>query len=214
MATSDVTIVAKRKMAIYAYCNLICFIVQVATVFFLVQQDFAGYLFTDLHNEYNESEPRIPIKMQAEFETTGWLFVAIFQGLFVLRGLPCMNPGPHYVNTLILKIKFSFCLLCILLTSSMFSFQMFLSLTKNTWTWYYIAFLFIPLSGYFLLKLTVQYLLYNKVKYKDDGRELVNFADYVTIQITFPLINCWITYQTLYSLFQTMAELCPIDPAN
>lgn len=120
-----------------------------------------------------------------------------------------MSPGPHYVNTLLLKIKFSFCLLCILLTLSMFTFQLFIEVQKQNE--YYIFFLFIPLGGYFVLKLVSHYLIYRRIKYKDDGRELVNFADFVTIQMTFPAINCWITYQLLYSVFRAMAELCPID---
>lgn len=36
LAASDVTIVTKRKMSIYAYCNLICFIVQMISIYLLV----------------------------------------------------------------------------------------------------------------------------------------------------------------------------------
>ena len=60
--------------------------------------------------------------MQPEVEAVGWFLVVFLQGVFVLRGLPCFSPGQHYVNCLLLKIKFSFCLLCITLTATIFAF--------------------------------------------------------------------------------------------
>ena len=97
-----------------------------------------------------------------------------------------MKPGPHYVNTQLLKIQFSFAFLCLLLTLSLFLIYQFEQ--KK------IYFIFIPLAGFIILKLVVHYLIYKRIKYKDDGRELVSFADFFTIQLTFPFINSWITY--------------------
>ena len=141
-----------------------------------------------------DSQPRIPIRMEVEIELIGWLMVLLFQGMFVLRGLPCMEPGPHYVNTLLLKIQFKFVVLCIILTASICSYQLLITVNQNRSNQYDFLFLFIPLGGFIVLKLIVHYLIYVRVKYKDDGRELVNMYDFITIQVTFPSINCWVTY--------------------
>ena len=114
-----------------------------------------------------------------------------------------MQPGPHYVNTVLLKIKFAFCLICLMLTVDILLIS-YLGSQR-----FYV--LFVPLLGFILLKLAVHYLIYLKVKYKDDGRELVSFSDFFTIQVCFPAINAWITYQTLYVLFLTVSMLCPTD---
>lgn len=39
----------------------------------------------------------------------------------------------------------------------------------------------------------------------------MSFADFFTIQVTFPAMNAWITYQTLYVFFITISMLCPTD---
>lgn len=40
----------------------------------------------------------------------------------------------------------------------------------------------------------VSFLLYDKVKYKDDGRELVGFIEFITIHVTFPVLNAFTSY--------------------
>ena len=97
-----------------------------------------------------------------------------------------MKPGPHYVNTVLLKIRFWFFLLCLLLIVDV------ILISKLYKTKFY--YIMIPLLGFILLKLELHYFLYLKVKYKDDGRELVTISDFVTIQVCFPAINAWITY--------------------
>ena len=84
-----------------------------------------------------------------------------------------MQPGPHYVNTVLLKVKFAFCVFCLMLTVDILLVS-YLESQK-----FYV--LFVPLGGFILTKLVVHYLIYSKVKYKDDGRELVSFADFFTI---------------------------------
>ena len=38
------------------------------------------------------------------------------------------------------------------------------------------------------------YLIYKPLKYKDDGRDVVGWLDFVTIHTTFPAINAWVSY--------------------
>lgn len=40
----------------------------------------------------------------------------------------------------------------------------------------------------------IQVFLYGRVKYKDDGRELVSIVEFITIHVTFPVLNAWISY--------------------
>ena len=58
------------------------------------------------------------------------------------------------------------------------------------------------------LKLTVHYLIYRPLKYKDDGRDVVSFIDFITIHCTFPAINAWISYQMFYSAMITVTTIC------
>ena len=74
--------------------------------------------------------------------------------------------------------------------------------TKNLY------FLFAPIVAYILLKIIVQYLIYQPLKYKDDGRDVVSFIDFITIHVTFPTINAWISYNLYFSLMVTAATIC------
>ena len=52
-------------------------------------------------------------------------------------------------------------------------------------------------------------LIYRTVKYKDDGRDLVTGWDFVTIHVTFPFINAWVSYQIVYVAIVAFCALCP-----
>ena len=47
------------------------------------------------------------------------------------------------------------------------------------------------------------------MKYKDDGRELVSWFEFLTIHVTFPVINAWISYQLAYEINVVLALTCP-----
>ena len=101
-----------------------------------------------------------------------------------MRGLDEFRRSVHYKNCLMLKIRFNFVFLC-----SMFIVA-FVIVPKLFTEWVMVTLI--------LLKLIIWKSLYRKVKYRDDGRELVSFVDFVTIHVTFPILNAWLTYQTLY----------------
>ena len=101
----------------------------------------------------------------------------------MLRGLDEFRGSVHYKNCLMLKIRFNFVILCVMLTT-----VIFMSPYLNT-EWIFGIFILLKFVGY--------HTLYRKVKYSDDGRELVSLVDFVTIHVTFPVMNAWLSYQTL-----------------
>ena len=59
-----------------------------------------------------------------------------------------------------------------------------------------------------VLIVVIFYLIYKPLKYKDDGRDVVNWLDFVTIHMTFPAINVWASYQLYYSILITVTTMC------
>jgi len=132
--------------------------------------------------------------------------------LFVLRGLPFMRPGSHYVNCLLLKIKFWFIALCLLMALSLIT----ISYTDSK----ILYFVMIPFASLLILKcksstyfnhlkVVLHALIYRRVKYKDDGRDLVTVADFVALHVTFPFINAWVSYQIVYVSSIALCAMCP-----
>ena len=68
--------------------------------------------------------------------------------------------------------------------------------------------LLLPCVMFVILKLVVQYMIYEPVKYKDDGRDVVTVADFITIHVTFPVMNAWVTYQMYFSMIATITTIC------
>ena len=58
---------------------------------------------------------------------------------------------------------------------------------------------------------SIHYTIYRPLKYKDDGRDVVSWLDFVTIHMTFPLINAWVSYQLYYCLMITITTACSTD---
>lgn len=59
-----------------------------------------------------------------------------------------------------------------------------------------------------LLKLCSSYM-YHKVKYLDDGRDLVSAPDFVSIHVAVSIMNSWMTYICIYTSAINFARLCP-----
>lgn len=57
-------------------------------------------------------------------------------------------------------------------------------------------------------------LIYRKIKYKDDGRELVTGWQFLTNHVSFAYINAWCTYQMFYVVFNSWELLCPYKPQS
>lgn len=117
----------------------------------------------------------------------------------------CEQASVHYQNCLLLKIKLNFVLLCLLFTSSFFLIALFV----NNPTSYGIGLRAgVVLLNFVFLKMVVV-LIYERVKYKDDGREIVGLVEFVTIHVTFPVLNGWISYMLAYQLMIILAQSCP-----
>ena len=50
--------------------------------------------------------------------------------------------------------------------------------------------------------------IYLRLKYKDQGFEKVQWNEFFTIHVTFPVINAWISYTLVYILFLNTVNLC------
>lgn len=79
MAASDVTLVTKRKLNIYAYTNLICYLIQMLSLIYLsIEGTFSAisiFYFGKPNGTDVGANPKIPIQMQDEIETLGWLLL-------------------------------------------------------------------------------------------------------------------------------------------
>jgi hypothetical protein len=45
---------------------------------------------------------------------------------------------------------------------------------------------------------TIEAALYSRVKYADDGREMVTPSEFVSLHFTFTLMSAWISYQVAF----------------
>jgi len=52
-------------------------------------------------------------------------------------------------------------------------------------------------------------LMYRKVKFRDDGRDVVTGTDFVAIHVTFAMMNAWLTYVWFFIMFVAISKLCP-----
>jgi hypothetical protein len=50
--------------------------------------------------------------------------------------------------------------------------------------------------------------IYQKIKYHDDGFEKVTATEFISIHITFPVTNAWISYNLAYILLVNLASYC------
>ena len=96
--------------------------------------------------------------------------------------------------------------MCVMIALAVLSFAGATSTYKKShFTWL----LFLPLTCFILVKLIISRLIYSKIKYKDDARENVSFFDFLTIHVTFAMMNAWITYYIFELLELTIASSCP-----
>ena len=70
---------------------------------------------------------------------------------------------------------------------------------------------FTHLFTFLVFIVITHYYIYSPLKYKDDGRDVVSFIDFITIHGTFPSINAWISYNLYYYLTITVTTICDTD---
>lgn len=54
----------------------------------------------------------------------------------------------------------------------------------------------------------MQFGIYNRIKYRDDGRDLVTGTDFFCIHVSVSFMNSWLTYQLFYIGFISFSRLC------
>jgi len=47
----------------------------------------------------------------------------------------------------------------------------------------------------------VHYFGYRRVKYMDDGRDYVSFKEFLSIHVTFSVLNSWMSYFVIFNFF-------------
>lgn len=76
--------------------------------------------------DYNIFVPaRTPISVDQGFLIWQWAVVFVLQFLFVIIPLPCMRTGQHYKNIVLIKIGWSFLVLCVLQTIAALTFTVY-----------------------------------------------------------------------------------------
>lgn len=59
--------------------------------------------------------------------------------------------------------------------------------------------------AFMILKLIVHIFGYNKIKYKDDGRDYVRPIEFISIHMTFSILHAWITYLAVFNFNASMS---------
>lgn len=71
---------------------------------------------------------------------------------------------------------------------------------------------FVLLKGKFynltLLIALVNAFIYLRLKYRDEGFEMVQWNEFITVHVTFPVLNAWLSYTLVYILFLNIVSLC------
>ena len=146
LAASDVTIESRKALRNYSLYNFTAFSLEGLAIIALQVHWIGEKTIFDLHiNIDSDTLPIVPVYVNNIFINVGWLIALALQLFYVIRGLPCLNPGQHYVNCLVLKIKFWFTLLCFIMTTALVTF----SYTIDTKISYFVM---IPLFSLILLK--------------------------------------------------------------
>jgi hypothetical protein len=201
MAHSDVQLENSRLLMIYCVLNIIFYLAQMLILTLIILNVFG----TESVLNPNLNVPRSPLYVSQYMTDIGWISCFVLQGLFALRGLAGAKNSEHYKNCLMLKIKFSFMALCLLF---MISFVLASVLESQSQLNKYLNATLVILE-IFLLKVVIYLFIYRPIKYKDDGRELVSWFEFLTIHVTFPVLNAWVTYQLVYNMFIILAMTCP-----
>ena len=54
----------------------------------------------------------------------------------------------------------------------------------------------------------VNAFIYLRLKYRDEGFEMVQWNEFITVHVTFPVLNAWCSYTLVYILFLNIVNLC------
>lgn len=109
-------------------------------------------------------------------------------GVFAI--FPLMNSQEDFNETVILKIKFSFCFLWLIMSGAL------ISMAINDFRKY-----FISIIAFFLLKVYSYFYVYKRIKYHDDGSWYVSRAEFWWLHCTYSIVHGWISFYFLHAWF-------------
>lgn len=111
-------------------------------------------------------------------------------------------------NFINIKIRYGFVILCLAITLC-FIVSAFIGGIYATPIMIAISFIILKCKLKFLISLvTITFLIYRKIKYRDDGRELVTGWQFLNNHVSFAVINAWCSYQMYYSFVNSLEVLC------
>ena len=101
--------------------NLLSYVVQILVILVTCTLSFTSIIPISIFLFKNE-DLDTPLNMDQNFVILGWAIVLTFELIFVTSALPCFNPGEHYKNVLLLKVKYAFILQCLIQAGAILSY--------------------------------------------------------------------------------------------
>jgi hypothetical protein len=109
MNSKDGVLVEKnRKFLFLSLANLISFLTQILMTILMFFGEIGNFTVSEIL--------QIPLLSSPAFMYSLWFLFYFSQMLFVLRGLVFFKPTIHYKNVLLLKVKFGFILVCLIMS--------------------------------------------------------------------------------------------------
>ena len=167
--------------------NLMAYIIQVLIIVILI--------FLTINPAYKigifkPNDILTPVNMNVVFVYLGWMIVLLFQAAFVIAALPICNPGEHFKNIVVLKVKYAFMVYCLFQAGGILGYSIPA-----------IRQYFIPAISLIIVKIIAHFLGYKVIKYKDDGRDYVSIREFICIHMTFSILHAWLTYFLIFNIF-------------
>lgn len=124
---SDVTLGDKRRLGCITILNFLFFMGQMFVIAITAKYNDIDYTIFELNR-------KSPITLNPTFIIIKWTLIFVLQFLFVVLSLPFMNPGQHYQNIILLKVKYAFVFQCFLQGLSLILFTSYSYFSKYFFT--------------------------------------------------------------------------------
>lgn len=161
------------------YCNVLAYFVEMA----LITLFYLGDVYTS----------NTPLSLEGKLINTVWIVILLLQGTFSM--LPIFYSDDDFYEILCDKINLHFATIWVCITLGFFPMT-----TDN------LSISFVSPILFFLLKLYSHTFVYRRIKYHDEGNAFVSRSEFFTLHITFSIIEAWISYLVLFSVFQVVLE--------
>lgn len=134
-----------------------------------------------------------PLSLEGKLIQAVWVIIFLLQGTLAM--LPLFYNDDDFYEILWDKISLNFVIIWIGLTICFFP------LTSNQ-----LMVSFISPILFFFLKVYSHTFVYRRIKYHDEGNAFVSRSEFFSLHITFSIIEAWISYLLLFSMFQVVVE--------